>query len=65
MTRRDKIIEVSVKRTKLQQWTGLATIGLVNRAQPVRHERVPDVAVEEASRFYHWYMSSAEEVHVE
>ncbi|WP_210467921.1 PH domain-containing protein [Sporosarcina sp. 6E9] len=65
LTRRDKIIEVSVKRTKLQQWTGLATIGLVNRAQPVRHESLPDVTVEEASRFYHWYVLRAEEVQLE
>lgn len=65
LTRRDKIVEVSVKRTKLQQWTGLATIGLVNRAQPVRHERLPDVTVEEASRFYGWYASRGEEVRVE
>ncbi|MHA6260882.1 PH domain-containing protein [Sporosarcina sp. CAU 1771] len=65
LTRRDKIIEVSVKRTKLQQRTGLATIGLVNRAQPVRHESLPDVSVEEASRFYHWYVLRAEEVQLE
>ena len=65
LTRRDKIVEVSVKRTKLQQWTGLATIGLVNRAQPVRHERLPDVTVEEAARFYRWYALRGEEVRVE
>lgn len=65
LTRRDKIVEVSVTRTKLQQWTGLATIGLVNRAQPVRHERLPDVTVEEATRFYRWYALRGEEVRVE
>lgn len=65
LTRRDKIVEVSVKRTKLQQWTGLATIGFINRAQPVRHESLPDVTVEEAFRFYRWYALRREEVLVE
>lgn len=65
LTRRDKIVEVSVKRTKLQQWTGLATIGLVNRAQPVRHASLPDVTVEEASRFYRWYALRGKEARME
>ena len=55
ITRREKIIEVSVKRTKLQQLTGLATFGLINRAQPVRHDMLKDVTHEEAKRFYQWY----------
>lgn len=55
ITRRDKIIEVYVKRSKLQQLTGLATIGLVNRAKPVRHEILHDVSVQDADAFYTWY----------
>lgn len=63
LTRREKIIEVSIERTKLQQLTGLATIELINRAKPVRHESLKDVTIEEAKRFYQWY--ATRKVHIE
>lgn len=62
LTRRDKIIEVSVKRTKLQQWFGVATIGLINRAKPVRHETLPDMPIEEAQQFVKWYAERTKNV---
>ncbi|MCG3088407.1 PH domain-containing protein [Sporosarcina cyprini] len=62
LSRRDKIVEVKVNRSKLQQWTGLATIGIVNRAKPVRHEMLEDVSLQEAGRFYSWYAGRVEEI---
>lgn len=62
LTRRDKIIEISVKRTKLQQWFGLATIGLINRAKPVRHETLPDMPIQEAQQFVKWYAERTKNV---
>ncbi|MBB4824975.1 putative membrane protein [Sporosarcina luteola] len=65
LSRRDKIIEIKVSRTKLQQWTGLASIGLVNRAKPVRHEMLKDVSLWEADRFYSWYAGRVAEIKTE
>ncbi|MCM3756177.1 PH domain-containing protein [Sporosarcina aquimarina] len=62
LTRRDKIIEISVKRTKLQQWFGLATIGLINRAKPLRHETLPDMPIKEAQQFVKWYAERTKNV---
>lgn len=62
LTRRDKIIEIYVNRSKLQQFTGLATIGLVNRAKPVRHETLSDLPIYEADAFYTWYAQRASEI---
>ncbi|GKV66970.1 MULTISPECIES: PH domain-containing protein [unclassified Sporosarcina] len=65
LSRRDKIIEVSVKRTKFQQWTGLATIGFINRAQSVRHETLKDVPIDDAEQFFVWYAKRSAEIQVE
>ncbi|GEL05352.1 PH domain-containing protein [Rummeliibacillus stabekisii] len=62
ITRRDKIAEVSVKRSKLQQWMGLATIGFINRAKPVRYESLSDIPIQDAKRFYQWYAKRVTEV---
>ncbi|WJY26298.1 PH domain-containing protein [Sporosarcina trichiuri] len=62
LTRREKIIEASVKRTKLQQMTGLATIRFINRAHPVRHADLPDVPLQEALAFLRWYYGRQEDV---
>lgn len=62
LTSRHKVIEVSVKRTKIQQWMGLATIGIINRAKPVRHDSLADVPIMEAKRFYAWYAKRMKEV---
>lgn len=62
LSRRDKIIEVSVKRTQLQQWVGLGSIGLINRAKPVRHEMLEDMPIEEARQFVRWYAERTNDV---
>ncbi|MGG0643154.1 PH domain-containing protein [Sporosarcina gallistercoris] len=65
LSRRDKIIEVSVKRTKLQQWFGLGSIGLINRAKPVRHEMLEDMPIQEARQFVSWYAERTKDVQLQ
>lgn len=64
LTRRDKIIEISVTRSKFQQLTGLATISFINRAKPIRHENLTDIPASEANHFYNWYVQRTKEIHL-
>lgn len=58
ITKRDKIIEIAVTRTRLQRMYGLATIQTVNRSKPVHHSEVQDIPTGVADNFYHWYSES-------
>ncbi|MBM7704413.1 PH domain-containing protein [Metabacillus iocasae] len=55
ISRREKIVEVHVRQSLLQQSLGLASIGTVNRENPVHHTTIDDVPVELANSFYEWY----------
>lgn len=65
VSKRDKIIEVKVTRNILQKMSGLASIGTINRAKPVRHAGVSDVPLELAASLYQWYMERRREIEVE
>nr|WP_285862901.1 PH domain-containing protein [Brevibacillus sp. MER 51] len=65
VSKREKIIEVSVKRGLLQKQLGLASIKTVNRAKPVSHKGVTDVPLELAEGFYQWYLGRRKEIKVE
>ncbi|AWX54968.1 hypothetical protein AB432_007945 [Brevibacillus brevis] len=65
VSKREKIIEVNVKRGLLQKRLGLASIKTVNRAKPVSHKGVTDVPIELAEGFYQWYMGRRKEIKVE
>lgn len=65
VSKREKIIEVNVKRGILQKRLGLASIKTVNRAKPVSHKGVTDVPIELAEGFYQWYMGRRKEIKVE
>ncbi|CAI8902568.1 putative membrane protein [Brevibacillus sp. IT-7CA2] len=65
VSKREKIIEVNVKRGLLQKQLGLASIKTVNRAKPVSHKGVTDVPIELAEGFYQWYMGRRKEIKVE
>ncbi len=65
VSKREKIIEVNVKRGLLQKQLGLASIKTVNRAKPVSHKGVKDVPLELAERFSQWYMGRRKEIKVE
>ncbi|MBO1912550.1 PH domain-containing protein, partial [Microvirga sp. 3-52] len=55
ISKRTKIIEISVRRSKIQQLLGLASIVTVNHAKPFHYSSVDDVPLEMASNFYTWY----------
>ncbi|MBG9943979.1 membrane protein [Brevibacillus formosus] len=65
VSKREKIIEVNVKRGLLQKQLGLASIKTVNRAKPVSHKGVTDVPLELAEGFSQWYMGRRKEIKVE
>lgn len=55
VSKRTKIVEVKVSRSKVQQLLGLASIYVANRAKPVYHTRLLDVPDDLATYFYQWY----------
>ncbi|MBU9723323.1 MULTISPECIES: PH domain-containing protein [Bacillaceae] len=55
VSRREKIVEVSVSRRILQKKFGLASIGTMNRGNPIHMNGVEDVPVGMAKQFYSWY----------
>lgn len=65
VSKREKIIEVKVTRSLIQKWLGLASIGTINRAKPVRHAGIDDAPVELAESFFKWYMGRRTEIKVE
>lgn len=65
ITKREKVITVSVSKGFSQRLFGLASIGTVNRANPVHHAGLDDVPKELVSTFYRWYANRREEVKYE
>ncbi|MGP7819308.1 PH domain-containing protein [Niallia sp. 01092] len=55
ITKRSKVMEIEVKRTKWQKKFGLATIKMINRSKPLVHTKMMDVPLEKADVFYIWY----------
>jgi len=62
VSKRNKIVEVTVTRTFTQKLLGLSSIGTINRAQPVHHASIEDIPAELAGRFYTWYAERRNEV---
>ncbi|WHY57251.1 PH domain-containing protein [Peribacillus simplex] len=65
ITKRSKVIQIEVERSKLQKLFGLATIETINRSKPVHHTKLQDVSVEYADEFYTWYMDRTKNIQVE
>ncbi|WP_349729778.1 PH domain-containing protein [Peribacillus frigoritolerans] len=65
ITKRSKVIQIEVERTKLQKLFGLATIETINRSKPVHHTKLQDVSVDYADEFYTWYMGRTKNIQVE
>ncbi|WP_144550427.1 PH domain-containing protein [Peribacillus simplex] len=65
ITKRSKVIQIEVERSKLQKLFGLATIETINRSKPVHHTKLQDVTVEYADEFYTWYMGRTKNIQVE
>ncbi len=62
ISKREKVIEVSVTSNLFQKWLGLASIETVNRAKPVLHSSLDDVPKEMAADFYEWYVGRGTEI---
>ena len=65
VSKRNKIVEVNVSRTKFQKLLGLASIGTINHATPFHHAGVNDIPVEMANTFYTWYSCRVDDVETE
>ncbi|WHY98132.1 PH domain-containing protein [Peribacillus simplex] len=65
ITKRSKVIQIEVERSKLQKLFGLATIETINRSKPVHHTKLQDVSVEYADEFYTWYIGRTKNIQVE
>ncbi|MEV5039087.1 PH domain-containing protein [Peribacillus frigoritolerans] len=65
ITKRSKVIQIEVERSKLQKFFGLATIETINRSKPVHHTKLQDVSVEYADEFYTWYMDRTKNIQFE
>ncbi|MDM5296474.1 PH domain-containing protein [Peribacillus simplex] len=65
ITKRSKVIQIEVERTKLQKLFGLASIETINRSKPVHHTKLQDVSVEYADEFYTWYTGRTKNIQVE
>lgn len=65
ISKRDKVVEIEISRNKIQQYLGLSSIHMVNRAKPVHHSRLIDVPTHVATAFYVWYARRVNEVMTE
>lgn len=65
LSKRSQIIEVTQKRSVIQQKFHVATIGLTNLAQPIRIEMIEDIAEEDAMRFLEWYQKRVHEITID
>ena len=65
ISKRTKIIEISVRRSKVQQLLGLASIVTVNHAKPFHYSSVDDVPLEMATNFYTWYAGRIDQIKTE
>ncbi|GIO24787.1 PH domain-containing protein [Oceanobacillus sp. J11TS1] len=55
ITRREKIIEVRLKRSWLQKQFKIATLKTVNRSKPVHHEMIEDIPWKFGESFIKWF----------
>ncbi|MCM3112395.1 PH domain-containing protein [Lederbergia lenta] len=65
VSKREKIIEVKVRRNIIQKVLGLASIETINRGKPVQHSGLDDVPLEFAHSFLNWYVKRKNEIKVE
>lgn len=61
VSKREKIIEVSISQSFIQKRLGLASITTSNRSKPIHFAGVDDVPAEFASSVYHWYLKRQKE----
>ncbi|EIT86486.1 membrane-flanked domain-containing protein [Fictibacillus macauensis ZFHKF-1] len=65
LTKRTKVIDVSVERGPIQKWFDLATIVTSNRGKPVLHRfRLSGVPIPLADTFFTWYRERDQEISI-
>lgn len=62
VTKRNRVIEVSVKRSFLQRQFKVASIHITNRGAPIHIETIEDIAEQDGTRFLQWYQARINEV---
>lgn len=65
ISKREKVIEVEIKRNIVQKSLGLASVETINRGSPVHHTNINDVPIKVAHEFFHWYVDRRNEVEIE
>lgn len=65
VSKRKKVIEVEVSRSRLQKQLGLSTINMVNRSKPVHHTMIKDVPELMANAYRTWYIKRTEDIEIE
>lgn len=65
ISKREKVIEVEIKRNIVQKLLGLATVETINRGSPVHHTNINDVPLKVAYEFFQWYVNRKKEVEIE
>ncbi|QDP39920.1 PH domain-containing protein [Radiobacillus deserti] len=65
MTKRDKVIGVTVSRGPVQRKLRLASILTKNRANPIRYSGLDDVPQSIANDFYYWYADRRKDINIE
>ena len=65
VSKRKKVIEVEVSRSRLQKQLGLSTINMVNRSKPVHHTMIKDVPELMADAYRTWYIKRTEDIEIE
>ncbi|MYL70401.1 PH domain-containing protein [Halobacillus litoralis] len=64
LSKRSRIIEMEASQTFIQKKVGLASLNIVNQANPVRFTSMEDLPAQFAGEAYQWYTGRKEEVHL-
>lgn len=62
ITRRDKIDELEIDQSWIEQKLGLASISSTSRAKPIYVSRIEHIHEEAAYEYYHWFKEEAKHV---
>ncbi|WP_235988970.1 PH domain-containing protein [Aquibacillus kalidii] len=62
ITKRQKVIEMSISQSFVQKKFHVASLSTVNRSSPIHVEGIEDVPVEFATSFHNWYLERHDEV---
>ncbi|WP_066189107.1 PH domain-containing protein [Gracilibacillus timonensis] len=61
VTRRQKVIELSVEQSLMKQRFGLASLATINRSKPIFTQKLRDIPQEMAAGAYQWYVGNGKQ----